>query len=149
MDRSARSSYFDSRSKDTEPKPSTSPLDEVLREGVATEVPVEDQWTERTWVQPDREPYEAERREQKLLLRLKAHLEARGHETYRLKIVPPGEAKPLFSDLVDRTTNCLIEAKGTVERGAIRWRSASWRTTAASSRAAPSEPSCYPTARAT
>jgi hypothetical protein len=38
----------------------------------------------------------------------------------RLKIVPAGEAKPLFSDLIDRTTNTLYEAKGTVERGAIR-----------------------------
>ena len=92
----------------------------MLADGITTEVPVEEQWTERTWVQPDREPYEAERREQKLLLRLKAHLEARGHRTCRLKIVPPGEAKPLFSDLLDRTTHCLIEAKGTVERGALR-----------------------------
>jgi len=37
-----------------------------------------------------------------------------------LKIVPPGEAKPIFSDLYDRTTRTLVEAKGTVERGAIR-----------------------------
>ncbi len=34
--------------------------------------------------------------------------------------MPPGEAKPHFSDLIDRTTNTLFEAKGTVERGAIR-----------------------------
>jgi hypothetical protein len=34
--------------------------------------------------------------------------------------VPPGEAKPLFSDLFDRTTRTLIEGKGSVERGSIR-----------------------------
>jgi hypothetical protein len=111
---------FRLRPRDTVPKPSRSPLDAVLGEGVTAEVPVEEQWTERTFVQPDRQPYEAERREQKLVLALKAHLEEVGHEICRLKIVPPGQAKPLFSDLLDRTTNCLIEAKGTVERGAIR-----------------------------
>jgi hypothetical protein len=34
--------------------------------------------------------------------------------------VPPGEAKPLFCDLLDRTTGTLVEAKGSAERGAIR-----------------------------
>ena len=47
-------------------------------------------------------------------------LERQGHDVCRLKIVPPGEAKPLFSDLYDRTTGTLIEAKGSVERDAIR-----------------------------
>ena len=31
-----------------------------------------------------------------------------------------GEAKPLFTDLFDRTTYTLIEARGSVERGSIR-----------------------------
>ena len=38
----------------------------------------------------------------------------------RLKILPPGESKPLFADLYDETENVLIEAKGTTHRAAIR-----------------------------
>jgi hypothetical protein len=45
---------------------------------------------------------------------------ARGHEIFRKRIVPPGEARPLFTDLFDATTGTLVEAKGTVERNAIR-----------------------------
>ena len=54
------------------------------------------------------------------MLALRDNLLAQDHEVSRLKIVPPGEAKPLFADLFDRTANTLYEAKGTVERGAIR-----------------------------
>jgi hypothetical protein len=104
---------------DIEPKPSESKLDRVSMPGVE-DVPVEEQWTERTFVSPSREPYEAERREQTLVLAFREHLLRRQHEVSRLKIVPLGEAKPLFSDLIDRTTGTLYEAKGTVERGAIR-----------------------------
>ncbi len=104
---------------DVAPKPSTSRLDRVARAGVE-EVPVEEQWTEKAFVAPSREVYEAERREQTLVLAYRDHLLREGHDVHRLKIVPPGEAKPLFSDLIDRTTNTLVEAKGTVERGAIR-----------------------------
>jgi hypothetical protein len=104
---------------DIEPKPSESKLDRVSTPGVE-DVPVEEQWTERTFVSPSSEPYEAERREQTLVLAFREHLLRQQHEVSRLKIVPPGEAKPLFSDLIDRTTGTLYEAKGTVERGAIR-----------------------------
>jgi hypothetical protein len=38
----------------------------------------------------------------------------------RLKIKPPGEALPLYSDLYDPETRLIIEAKGTVTRDAIR-----------------------------
>src|SRR5205807_461536 len=48
------------------------------------------------------------------------HLERKEHDVCRLKIVPPGEAKPIFCDLFDATTGALIEAKGSVERGAVR-----------------------------
>ncbi len=43
-----------------------------------------------------------------------------GHEAARLKIVPPGERRPIFCDLVDKTANVLVEAKGSVTREAIR-----------------------------
>lgn len=82
--------------------------------------PVEEQWTEKVFVAPSHEPYEADRREQTLVLAFRDHLLQQRHEVARLKIVPAGEAKPLFSDLIDRTTNTLYEAKGSVERGAIR-----------------------------
>lgn len=110
---------FRLRPMDTRPKPSTSRLDLVNKAGVE-DVAVEEQWTEKAFVAPSLQGYEAERREQAVVLAFRDHLAKRGHEVVRLKIVPPGEAKPLFSDLFDRSTNTLYEAKGTVERGAIR-----------------------------
>jgi hypothetical protein len=83
-------------------------------------VPVEEQNTERAFVAPSREPYEAERREARLVLSLRDHLRALGHTVGRLRIVPVGEAKPLFADLYDETGNVLVEAKGSVSREAIR-----------------------------
>jgi len=110
---------FRLRPLDIRPKPSSSKLDRVGRAGVE-DVPVEEQWTEKAFVAPSHEAYEAERREQALVLAFRDHLLDQGHNVCRLKIVPPGEAKPLFSDLIDRSTNTLFEAKGTVERGSIR-----------------------------
>jgi hypothetical protein len=110
---------FRLRPVDVRPKPSSSRLDRVSTPGVE-DVPVEEQWTEKAFVAPSRKQYEAERREQALVLAFRDHLLKHGHEVCRLKIVPTGEAKPLFSDLIDRSTNTLYEAKGTVERGAIR-----------------------------
>lgn len=111
---------FRLRPEDTPPKPGQSKLDDVLAGAATTEVPVEEQWTEKAFVSPSREPYEAERREQTLVLALREHLRRLDHNVCRQKIVPPGEAKPLFSDLYDNTTKTLFEAKGSVERGAIR-----------------------------
>lgn len=110
---------FRLRPLDSMPRPSSSKLDRVGEKGVE-DVPVEEQWTEKAFVAPSHETYEAERREQSLVLAYRDQLLREGHEVHRLKIIPLGEAKPLFSDLIDRTTNTLIEAKGTVERGAIR-----------------------------
>lgn len=110
---------FRLRPLDVRPKPSSSTLDRVGQAGVE-DVPVEEQWTEKAFVAPGQKAYEAERREQALVLAFRDHLLNEGHEVSRLKIVPPGEAKPLFSDLMDRTTNTLFEAKGTVERGSLR-----------------------------
>jgi hypothetical protein len=83
-------------------------------------VPVEEQYTEAAFVDPSHEPYEAERREAKLVRGLRDHLVMHGHEVGRLKIVPEGEAKPLFADLFDETIDTLVEAKGSVSREAIR-----------------------------
>jgi hypothetical protein len=85
-----------------------------------TEVPVEEQYTERVYTDPGREPYEAERREAKLVFRYRNWLRAQGHEVARLKVVPEGERKPLFNDIWDKTGNELVEAKGAGTREAIR-----------------------------
>jgi hypothetical protein len=110
---------FRLRPMDIAAAPSSSGLDQLLARRVEA-VPVEQQWTEQMFVEPSREPYEAERREQKLVLAFQDYLDRPAHDVVRLKIVPEGEAKPLFCDLIDRSTNTLYEAKGTIERGAIR-----------------------------
>lgn len=84
------------------------------------EVPVEQHLTETMVIEPNRKPYEAERREQKLVRELEATLLAAGHEVCRLQLRPEGEPAPLFCDLFDKTTNTLIEAKGSISRAAVR-----------------------------
>jgi len=110
---------FRLRPLDVRARPSSSPLDR-LSSAEVEDVAFEEQWTERTFVAPSRRESEAERREWALLAAFREHLLRQGHDVSRLKIVPAGEANPLFADLLDRTTNTLFEAKGTVERGAIR-----------------------------
>jgi hypothetical protein len=111
---------FQLRPKNVAPRKPTSKLAAVLAEPGSQEVPIEQQQTERAYVAPSHEPYEAERREQRLVLDLEGHLRRLGHEVARQRIVPETEARPLFTDLYDATTGTLVEAKGTVERGAIR-----------------------------
>jgi hypothetical protein len=111
---------FRLRPKNIEPRESNSKLAEVLVGPSRTNVPIEQQQTETAFVDPDHRPYKAERREQKLVLGLEAHLRSLGHEVFRQRILPPGEARPIFTDLYDATTGLLVEAKGTVERNAIR-----------------------------
>ncbi len=110
---------FRLRPKTITPKEGRSKLDTALK-GTIEEVPIEEQWTEKVYIAPSHEEREAERREQKLVKAYEAHLKKKGHEVCRLKIVPPGEAKPMFCDLRDLTTNTLVEAKGSVSREAIR-----------------------------
>jgi hypothetical protein len=83
-------------------------------------VPVEQHLTEHMMVYPNREPYEAERREHKLVRELEASWQAQGHEVCRLQLRPEGEPAPLFCDLYDKTSNILVEAKGTISRSAFR-----------------------------
>jgi hypothetical protein len=83
-------------------------------------VAVEEHNTERSFVTPDREPYELERRESQLVHRYREHLLRLGHEVSRLRILPAGETAPLYSDLWDATNRDLIEAKATVSREHLR-----------------------------
>jgi hypothetical protein len=112
---------FRLRPTDTDPPKNTaSKIAEVITADVVQRVPVEEQRTEKTYVDPKREPYEAERRESGLVQRLATHLRSHDHEVSRLQIVPEGEFKPLFTDLYDATADVLVEAKGSVTREAIR-----------------------------
>jgi hypothetical protein len=97
-----------------------SKLDGVVDQGGVEEVPIENRWTEKFFVNPSAEQYEAERREQALVLELEAYLRRQGHDAARLKIVPPGERRPIFCDVYDKTAGVLVEAKGTVAREALR-----------------------------
>jgi hypothetical protein len=110
---------FRLRPVDATPHRPSSALDRLPSQRVA-EVPVEEQNTERVYVQPNHEPYEAERREQQLVLAYCQFLREKGSYVTRHLIRPEGEAKPMFSDVYDVTRNNLIEAKGTVTREAIR-----------------------------
>jgi hypothetical protein len=103
-----------------EPSEPNSKLDEVLVGPTRLDVLIEQQETEKAYVNPSREPYEAERREQKLVRALEKHLVKLGHTVNRQRLIPPGEARPIITDLFDVTTRTLVEGKGTVERNAIR-----------------------------
>jgi hypothetical protein len=94
-------------------------LDRLGHERVK-EVPVEQALTERMLVEGDREPYEAERKEQKLVLWQADSLERHGHDVCRLQFLADGEAAPMFCDLYDKTDEVLYEAKGTTTRIAMR-----------------------------
>jgi len=85
------------------------------------EVDREDSNSEKFFVNPSREPYEAEKVEAILVGEFCEFLRrTEGVEARRLRITPVGEAKPLFCDLYIKSKKLLIEAKGTVERGSIR-----------------------------
>lgn len=92
-----------------------------LAGATVTTVAIEEQWTEKVYVEPAREPIEAERREAKLVLEFRDYLRTHGNrKVSRLRILPPGEAKPLFTDLFIEGTSLLIEAKGTTTRESVR-----------------------------
>src|SRR5262249_49284806 len=73
------------------------------------EVAVEAFNTEKANVDPSRDSYEAERKEAKLTADFIAWSDQSGRPFKRLKIVPKGEAKPIFSDLYSKTERHLIE----------------------------------------
>lgn len=99
--------------------PSLSPLDS-LDHVRRKEVSVEQHLSERMLIEPAREPYEAERREQELVRALMASLVAQGHDVCRLQLWPEDEPTPLYCDLFDLTTNTLVEAMGSTSRPAFR-----------------------------
>jgi hypothetical protein len=110
---------FRLRPIDTSPRPPRG-LPARAAQTVVTTVPVEEHNTERMVVEPDREPYEAERRESKLVRLFKDFLEGQGHSVRRLQITPAGEAKPIYTDLYVDSLRLLVEAKGSTDRIAMR-----------------------------
>jgi len=92
----------------------------MLDTPIVVEVPVEAQHTERALVNPSKEQYETERREQKLVLKYEAHLKLQGSHVVRFRVQPAGEAKPLYADVFDKTRNNIVEAKGSGTRSAVR-----------------------------
>lgn len=98
------------------------PVTPITPTGTPTvdQVAVEEQHTERTFVAPNRSPYELERAEASLVLRYRTYLLTLGHKVTRLRVVPPGEGAPLYSDLWDETDRELVEAKGSVTRDQLR-----------------------------
>ena len=93
---------------------------EKAESDLVTEVAVESSNTEKAVVEPSREPYEAERKEAKLIADFIAWSHLAGRQFKRLKIIPKGEGKPLFSDLYSKKARQLIEAKGSISQDAIR-----------------------------
>ena len=78
----------------TEGGPRRTRLDRFERERV-TEIPIEQQITERTLIEGDPEPREVERREQRLVRALVDYLEADDHQVCRLQLRPDGEPAPI------------------------------------------------------
>ena len=85
-----------------------------------TIVPVENMNTEAFTINPTAESKEGERREQKLVLAYQKFMEAKGSTIVRTCCRPKGEAKPIFSDILDQTRRNLIEAKGSATRESVR-----------------------------
>ncbi|WP_217243293.1 restriction endonuclease [Streptomyces sp. AC555_RSS877] len=85
-----------------------------------TEIDIERLETEKTFVDPNREPYEAERRESKLVMDFSAYLRTKGYRVNRHRILPEGENRPLLTDLYVPDLDVLIEAKGSVTRENMR-----------------------------
>jgi hypothetical protein len=89
-------------------------------EARVNDVPVEENNTERTLVDPTPEPYEAERRESALVQQFKVFMESRRYTVRRNEIIPPGETRPLYTDVYVKELHILVEAKGSIDRNAIR-----------------------------
>ncbi|MER0244415.1 restriction endonuclease [Streptomyces sp. HSW2009] len=113
---------FRLRPVDTAPQPPTTTLGRLHADAPdpVTAVPLESTTSERSYVQPRREPYEAERAEARLVAHFSAHLARHGHAAHRHQILPPGESRPLFTDLYAPDLGLLVEAKGSVTRENVR-----------------------------
>ena len=84
------------------------------------EIDIEQHETEKSFVDPNRDSYEAERREGKLVQQFSDYLRSKGHKVSRHRILPIGENRPLLTDLYVADLGLLVEAKGSVTRENVR-----------------------------
>ena len=84
------------------------------------EAEVEAQHVERFHVSVTRHQIEAERREQRLVLAYRDHLENQGRRVTRHMYPLPGAGSALACDLVDETAHVLYEAKSDIRRASVR-----------------------------
>ena len=87
---------------------------------VMEDVEIEQQHTERFMVNPSGEPREAERAEQKLVLRYRDYMASNGVTVGRKKYVPVGQVRPIYCDVWVEDRRALIEAKNSDSRDALR-----------------------------
>lgn len=97
----------------------TAPVDlqakitDLIEADLLHQVAIEEQRTEKSYLEPDRQPYEVERRESGLVQSLATHIRGRATTgSAVLRWVHRGEFKPLCTDLYDETADVLVEAKG-------------------------------------
>jgi nucleoid DNA-binding protein len=87
--------------------------------GAIEEVPVEAENIDRYQQQHPEEPTRAVRREAALVRRYVAWLAKKGHDTTRHRVPTPG-GTTMYTDLYDKSTKELIEAKSSSERQYVR-----------------------------
>ena len=87
---------------------------------VVEDVDIEQQQTETFMVRPSSAPRPAERAEQRLVLRYRDHMAAKGIVVRRKRYLPAGEVWPIFSDVWVEDRRVLIEAKNSDSRDAMR-----------------------------
>lgn len=84
------------------------------------DVNIEQQHAEWFMVSPSGEPREAERAEQKLVLRYQDYMAAKGVTVSRKRYRPTGQVRPIYCDVWVEDRQALIEAKNSDSRDALR-----------------------------
>ncbi|MEY9812651.1 MULTISPECIES: hypothetical protein [Streptomyces] len=107
---------------DTRPQEPATKLGRLLvsQPNQVDDLPLERNENETTFVNPNQEPYEADRKEARLVKAFADYLTSKGQQSGRQRILPPGESRPLFTDLHAKGLGLLVEAKGSVTRENIR-----------------------------
>lgn len=92
----------------------------AAKRAVIEDVDIEWQHTEVFIVSHSGEPRTAERAEQKLVLRYREYMEAKGITVRRKRYFAAGEVRPIYSDIWVEARRALIEAKNSDSRDAVR-----------------------------
>jgi hypothetical protein len=92
----------------------------AAKRALIEDVDIEWQHTEVSLVSSSSEPRTAERAEQKLVLRYREYMEAKGITVRRKRYFATGEVRPIYSDIWVEARRALIEAKNSDSRDAVR-----------------------------